>query len=82
MPERVELRVDGRPLAVDAGVSLAAALLNSGQWRFRTSVGGEPRGALCAIGVCYECRVTIDGVPHQRACMVACAAGMDVATGG
>jgi D-hydroxyproline dehydrogenase subunit alpha len=30
--------------------------------------------------VCYECRVTIDGAPHQRACVVACKAGMCIET--
>ena len=26
------------------------------------SVSGEPRAPLCGMGICYECRVTIDGV--------------------
>ncbi|OYV74133.1 MAG: hypothetical protein B7Z72_00875 [Gemmatimonadetes bacterium 21-71-4] len=33
------------------------------------------------MGVCFECRVTIDGAPHQRACMVTCRPGMSIATG-
>ena len=48
---------------------MAAALLNSGEPSFRSSVGGELRGPVCGMGVCYECRVTIDGIAHQRACL-------------
>jgi sarcosine oxidase subunit alpha len=50
--------------------------------RFRTSVTGEPRTPICGMGVCYECRVSIDGSPHQRACLVTCADGMRIETGG
>jgi sarcosine oxidase subunit alpha len=32
------------------------------------------------MGICHECRVTIDGVPHRRACLVPLADGMDVRT--
>jgi sarcosine oxidase subunit alpha len=43
-------------------------------------VSGMPRGPLCAMGICFECRVTVDGVPHQRGCMILCEAGTDVRT--
>jgi NADPH-dependent 2,4-dienoyl-CoA reductase/sulfur reductase-like enzyme len=69
MAERVTLRVDGRAVPADAGISVAAALANSGVTALRASVTGEPRGTLCAMGICFECRVTIDGAPHRRACM-------------
>ena len=49
--------------------TVAAALENAGRSALRTSVTGEPRGVLCAMGVCYECRVEIDGVSQRRACM-------------
>jgi predicted molibdopterin-dependent oxidoreductase YjgC len=82
MPEPVAILVDGRPLAVPAGTTVAVALLNHGVVRFRTSAAGEPRGPLCAMGTCFECRVTIDGVPHRRACLEPCAPGMAIETGG
>ena len=44
------------------------------------SVSGEPRAPLCGMGTCYECRVTIDGVAHRRACLVTVADGMHVTT--
>jgi sarcosine oxidase subunit alpha len=33
------------------------------------------------MGICFECRVTVDGAPHRRACLVVCANGMRVDTG-
>ena len=36
----------------------------------RTSVAGEPRGPLCGMGICHECRVTVDGEAHVLACML------------
>jgi sarcosine oxidase subunit alpha len=32
------------------------------------------------MGICHECRVTIDGLPHQRACLVPVAEGLVVCT--
>ncbi len=79
---RFEIFVDGRPLEAEDTLTVAAVLLNSGHTRFRRSVNGEPRGPLCAMGVCFECRVTIDGVLHRRACMEECRPGMRITTGG
>lgn len=76
-----ELMINGNPVHAEAGVSLAAALLNAGIWGLHSSVSGAPRGPLCGMGVCFECRVTVDGVPHRRACLTAVAQGMRVQTG-
>jgi sarcosine oxidase subunit alpha len=32
------------------------------------------------MGVCFECRVTIDGEPNQRSCQTLCREGMEVQT--
>ena len=78
----VGIQVDGVVRRVAAGTSVAAALLNAGTWDFRRSVHGEPRAPLCGMGTCHECRVTIDGVAHRRACLVLVADGMQVQTDG
>jgi D-hydroxyproline dehydrogenase subunit gamma len=78
----IEIRVNGEPLRVPADVTLAAALVSAGQSAFRRSVGGDPRGPLCGMGSCFECRVTVDGVPHRRACLTPVREGMEVETGG
>lgn len=79
MPETISLSVDGEELRVATGTTVAAAVLLVGS-RARTSVTGEPRAPLCGMGICYECRVTINGVPHQKGCQILCEPGMDVRT--
>lgn len=71
---------NGRLIDAPAGATVAAALLANGATGFRTSVGGQPRAPLCAMGVCMECRVTIDGQRHRLACQTLCAEGMEVRT--
>jgi sarcosine oxidase subunit alpha len=82
MPDRVRLTVDGRPLDIEAGLTVLAALWNAGVRAVRTSVTGEGRGPLCGMGTCFECRVTIDGVPHRRSCLEVVSDGMEVRTRG
>jgi len=80
MAESVTIRIDGRSVSVPAGITVAVALAAVGQSVTRHSVTGQPRGPLCGMGVCFECRVTIDGQPHQRACQTLCREGMEVST--
>ena len=77
----VRITVDGRAVDVPADDTLAAALLNAGVRAFRVSPTGYPRAPLCGMGTCFECRVTIDGVPHRRACLEPVRDGMRVVTG-
>lgn len=79
MPEQITLSVNGENLNVPHGstVAVAVALANS---VCRRSVSGEPRTVLCGMGICFECRVEIDGVPQQRGCQILCASGMRVNT--
>ena len=82
MPETVSLFVNGIAVTMPAGSMVAAAILKSGEYVFRSSVTGEPRGPLCGMGICFECRVTIDGEAHCRSCQTICRNGMDVRTDG
>jgi sarcosine oxidase subunit alpha len=77
----VEITVNGRTIRAGMGVSVASALLNAGIAEFRASPSGQARTPVCGMGICFECRVTIDGVAHQRACMIAVRSGMAVTTG-
>ena len=80
MPEpasAVALTVNGALVTVERGTTVAAAVLMAGV-ATRTSVYGEPRAPLCGMGICFECRVTIDGVSHQRGCQILCEPGMRV----
>jgi sarcosine oxidase subunit alpha len=81
----VRITIDDVTVECDRGTSVAAALLNRGgpaAWHVRTSVTGMPRGPLCGMGVCFECRATIDGQPHQRTCQLPVRDGMEVRTRG
>jgi D-hydroxyproline dehydrogenase subunit gamma len=82
MSDDVALVIDGRPVAVRPGTTVAAAVGLAGISRYRRSISGEPRGPVCGMGICFECRVTIDGVPHRLSCQTLCAPGMEVRTDG
>ena len=80
MPDTLEIMVNGKRVAVVCGANVAAAVAIAQETCFRRSVSGEPRGPLCGMGVCLECRVTIDGVAHCRSCQIECRQGMQVTT--
>jgi aerobic-type carbon monoxide dehydrogenase small subunit (CoxS/CutS family) len=79
MPSPVTLSVNGSPVAVPAGATVAVAVAMAGK-ACRTSVSGEPRGPLCGMGICFECRVSINGRLHCRSCQIVCEPGMEVKT--
>jgi predicted molibdopterin-dependent oxidoreductase YjgC len=79
---RVSLTIDGHRIDVEAGTTVAAALVLAGVHGTRLSVSGQPRAALCGMGVCQECRVTIDGRAHALACQTLCREGQIVRTQG
>ncbi|MVW74158.1 (2Fe-2S)-binding protein [Pseudomonas xionganensis] len=72
-----ELLLDGQPLKVDEGTTVAAALLLGGDGSSRTSVSGQRRAPFCGMGVCQECRVSTDG-QRRLACQTLCRDGMRV----
>ncbi len=75
----ITLSIDGRKVRVRVGTSVAAALLHAGI-ACRTSITGEPRSPLCGMGICMECRATVDGVAHARTCQITVRDGMKVTT--
>ena len=76
---RVRIHVNGHPLEVPAGISVAAAVARL-QLPCRRSVSGQWRAPFCGMGVCFECRMRIDGQAQQRACMTQVRNGMQVST--
>ena len=76
----IRLIVNKTEVAVEDGSTVAVAVLRTGVAGFRTSVEGQPRGPVCGMGICFECRVTIDGVAHLRSCNVIAKDGMEVVT--
>ncbi len=77
MPSEITVMVNGARVSVPAGATVAVAMALAGQ-ACRTSVTGEPRGPLCGMGICFECRAIVNGIPHCRTCQITCESGMDV----
>lgn len=74
----VRLRFDGAEIEALAGETIAAALAASDIVSVRQARSGAPRGPFCGMGACFDCLVTVDGRPNQRACLTKVADGMDV----
>lgn len=83
MNPQLKLTIDGSPIAARPGQTVGAALTDAGirSWR-STRVAGKPRGLFCGIGVCFDCLLTVNGVPNQRACLVPAQDGMCLESGG
>ena len=81
--EMLTIEVDGQAVEASAGETVAAVLLAVGRRGFRyTDKGHAPRGLFCGMGICFDCLVTVDGVPNVRACLTPVQPGMVVETGG
>ncbi|MFC7260501.1 MULTISPECIES: (2Fe-2S)-binding protein [Streptomyces] len=63
--------LDDREIEALPGQTVAAALWAAGVTSWRTTRdAGRPRGVFCGIGVCFDCLVTVNDRPNQRACLV------------
>lgn len=78
--DTVRIKINNSLTKVPSGTIVAAALASAGLTQFRCSVIGQPRGPLCGIGICMECRVTINGQPNCRSCQILCEENMEVLT--
>ena len=68
--EKVILRVNGKEIEAYLGETVLSVLVASGYKALKKSaILKESRGGFCGMGVCFECLVTINGKPNQRACM-------------
>lgn len=75
------LTVDGETIDAYPGETVATALLAAGRRiARRTAHRGAPRGVFCAIGVCHDCRMIVDGEANVRTCLAPARAGMVVET--
>ncbi|CAL9630619.1 MULTISPECIES: (2Fe-2S)-binding protein [Streptomyces] len=72
---------DGRPVEALPGQTVAAVLWAAGVTSWRATRGeGRPRGVFCGIGVCFDCLVTVNDRPNQRACVVPARPGDAITT--
>lgn len=76
-----EIEVDGEPVMAYEGETIATALLAAGKQILRwTHKREEPRGIFCGMGICFDCVMTVDGVPNVRTCITPAQPGMKVVT--
>jgi len=78
MSTTFEFRFEDKAITAREGQSVAAALLEAGERCLRTDEAGNAKGVVCGIGVCWECRCSIDGAPDTRACVTEARSGMIV----
>ena len=78
--ETVTVLINGTAVEVPAGCTAAAAISRAGVSCWRHSITAEPRAPLCGMGVCQECRVTVDKIPDRLSCRIVCREGMRVET--
>lgn len=77
--EEVTLSVNGETLPAYKGETILAALLAAGYKTLKKSpLEKKPRGALCGMGVCFECIVTVNGTPNVRSCMTEVENNMEI----
>lgn len=74
----IRISFDGREVEAFLGETIAAALAASDVVTVREARSGAPRGPFCGMGVCFDCLVTVDGRPSQRACLTKVEPGMKV----
>lgn len=82
MSDLVHVEFDGQHLTATRGQSVGSALTAAGITAWRTTrFDARPRGLFCGIGVCFDCLIEVDGIPNQRACLVAVTDGMRLRPG-
>lgn len=76
----VKIEVDNKAMDAFEGEPIAAALIANGINVFRhTKRYKEPRGIFCAIGLCTDCIMMVDGVA-VRACVTGVKEGIEIKT--
>lgn len=77
----IQVVLNGKTVEAIAGRSVGAFLLEQGTRITRnTRFKQKPRGMFCGIGLCFDCLITINGVPNQRACVTNLESGMAIDT--
>lgn len=81
MNANLHLCVNGIDVEIPRGATVAAAVARVTP-NFHRSTEGGARAPLCGMGVCFECRVHVDGTAHVLACITPAQNGMVVSTDG
>jgi ferredoxin len=80
MNEKFEIEVDGKTILACSGQTIAEVLLANGVRTLRRTRKQASRGVYCGMGICYECRMVVNGIPNVRTCMTLATPGTKIAT--
>lgn len=72
------IRVNGAEVEAFPGESVLTALLAAGIGPLRQRQDGSPACAYCAMGICFDCVVAVDGMRGVRSCMTPAAPRCEV----
>jgi sarcosine oxidase subunit alpha len=78
--DKFEIEVDGKIIIARRRQTIAEALLANGLRGLRMTRKQSPRGVYCGMGICYECRMIVDGIPNVRTCMTMATPGCRIVT--
>ena len=78
--DKFEIEVDGKTILACSGQTIAEALLANGVRALRMTQKQAPRGVYCGMGICYECRMIVNGIPNVRTCMTLATPGCKITT--
>jgi sarcosine oxidase subunit alpha len=78
--EKFEIEVDGKTILACSGQTIAEVLLVNGLRSLRMTRKQSPRGVYCGMGICYECRMIVNGIPNVRTCMTLATPGCKITT--
>ena len=78
--DKFEIEVDGKTILARSGQTIAEALLANGLRTLRMTRKQAPRGVYCGMGICYECRMIVNGIPNVRTCMTLATPGSRITT--
>lgn len=79
--KEIAITVDGKLMKAFEGESVAAVLFANGKRTSRiTAKEVGLRGLYCGIGMCFECVMTVDGIPNTRICQTFVKDSMNVET--
>lgn len=80
MSALITIHINEVKYEIAPAMSVAAAIAYTGDINTRSSVTGTNRAPVCGMGICQECRVTINERAHQLACQTICVDGMQIKT--
>lgn len=76
--KKIVFQLNGQELEAREGQTIMEAILSNSIEHTRHTRNDKPRSAFCGMGICFECRMIVNGIPNIRACTTPVTAGCSV----